>query len=152
MPPRRKLSDFHRARAIAWLQAGMSMRQVAQRLPVSHSVIVRLIQRFATTGLIQEQQRSGRPRVTTARQDRFIQFHALRERTSTANDIRRHLQASSNTVVSDQTEKQITRKKHASTKASHPTSTGRTTSKCSHCLVQSTFEMDTSTVGSSAIQ
>ena len=103
MPPRRKLSDFDRARAIAWFQAGMSVRQVAQRLAVSHSVIVRLIQRFATTGLIQEQQRSGRPRVTTARQDRFIQFHALRERTSTANDIRRRLQASSNTVVSDQT-------------------------------------------------
>ena len=42
MLPRRKLTDFDRARAIAWLQAGMSVRQVAQRLAVSHSVIVRL--------------------------------------------------------------------------------------------------------------
>ncbi|KAK7089348.1 hypothetical protein V1264_024165 [Littorina saxatilis] len=46
MPPRRKLSDLDRGRAIGWLQDGVAARQVAQRLAVAPSVIIRLKQRF----------------------------------------------------------------------------------------------------------
>ncbi|KAK7090308.1 hypothetical protein V1264_010123 [Littorina saxatilis] len=46
MPPRRKLSDLDRGRAIGWLQDGVAARQVAQRLAVALSVIIRLKQRF----------------------------------------------------------------------------------------------------------
>ncbi|KAK7090668.1 hypothetical protein V1264_010430 [Littorina saxatilis] len=62
MPPRRKLSDLDRGRAIGWLQDGVAARQVAQRLAVAPSVIIRLKQRFHATGRVQERQRSGRPR------------------------------------------------------------------------------------------
>ncbi|KAK7099526.1 hypothetical protein V1264_003654 [Littorina saxatilis] len=72
MPPRRKLSDLDRGRAIGWLQDGVAARQVAQRLAVAPSVIIRLKQRFQATGRVQERQRSGRPRATTQREDRFI--------------------------------------------------------------------------------
>ncbi|KAK7114279.1 hypothetical protein V1264_000363 [Littorina saxatilis] len=41
MPPRRKLSDLDRGRAIGWLQDGVAARQVAQRLVVAPSVIIR---------------------------------------------------------------------------------------------------------------
>ncbi|KAK7112350.1 hypothetical protein V1264_011819 [Littorina saxatilis] len=50
MPPRRKLSDLDRGRAIGWLQDGVAARQVAQRLAVAPSVIIRLKQRFHATG------------------------------------------------------------------------------------------------------
>ncbi|KAK7107340.1 hypothetical protein V1264_015283 [Littorina saxatilis] len=91
MPPRRKLSDLDRGRAIGWLQDGVAARQVAQRLAVAPSVIIRLKQRFHATGRVQE--RSGRPRVTTQREDRFIQRQAMQQRTATANNIRQRLQA-----------------------------------------------------------
>jgi len=61
MPPRQKLSDVNRGRAIAWVQDGVSLRQVATRLRVSVSVISRLIQRVNATGSAQERPRSGRP-------------------------------------------------------------------------------------------
>ncbi|KAK7112352.1 hypothetical protein V1264_011821 [Littorina saxatilis] len=54
MPPRRKLSDLDRGRAIGWLQDGFAARQVAQRLAVAPSVIIRLKQRFHATGRVQE--------------------------------------------------------------------------------------------------
>ncbi|KAK7109486.1 hypothetical protein V1264_013519 [Littorina saxatilis] len=92
MPPRRKLSDLDRGRAIGWLQDGVAARQVAQRLAVAPSVIIRLKQRFHATGRVQERQRSGRPRVTTQREDRFIQRQAMQQRMATAN-IRQRLQA-----------------------------------------------------------
>ncbi|KAK7088900.1 hypothetical protein V1264_024309 [Littorina saxatilis] len=104
MPPRRKLSDLDRGRAIGWLQQdGVAARQVAQRLAVAPSVIIRLKQRFQATGRVQERQRSGRPRVTTQREDRFIQRQAMQHRSARANNIRQRLQATTNTVVSGQT-------------------------------------------------
>ncbi|KAK7103622.1 hypothetical protein V1264_018488 [Littorina saxatilis] len=103
MPPRRKLSDLDRGRAIGWLQDGVVARQVAQRLAVAPSVIIRLKQRFQATGRVQERQRSGRPRVTTQREDRFIQRQAMQQRLATENNIRQRLQATTNTVVSGQT-------------------------------------------------
>ena len=103
MPPRRRLSDADRGRAIAWLQEGVAVREVGRRLGVSHSIIQRLRERFNNTRSVQEPRRSGRPRVTTARQDHFIALSALRTRSATANTIRRQLQAASNINVSDQT-------------------------------------------------
>ncbi|KAK7100656.1 hypothetical protein V1264_023572 [Littorina saxatilis] len=76
MPPRRKLSDLDRGRAIGWIQDGVAARKVAQRLAVALSVIIRLKQRFQATGRVQERQRSGRPRVTPQRVDRFIRSEA----------------------------------------------------------------------------
>ncbi|KAK7096067.1 hypothetical protein V1264_005413 [Littorina saxatilis] len=60
MPPRRKLSDLDRGRAIGWLQDGVAARQVAQRLAVAPSVIIRLTQRFHATGRVQERHHTKR--------------------------------------------------------------------------------------------
>ncbi|KAK7112337.1 hypothetical protein V1264_011806 [Littorina saxatilis] len=90
MPPRRKLNDLDRGRAIGWLA-------------VAPSVIIRLKQRFHATGRVQERQGSGRSRVTTQREDRFTQRQAMQQRMATANNIRQRLQATTNTVVSGQT-------------------------------------------------
>ena len=54
MPPRRKLSTFDKIRAIAWIQDGIAKAEVARRLGVHHSVIVRLTQRFRETNSIEE--------------------------------------------------------------------------------------------------
>lgn len=103
IPPRRKLSDFDRTRAIAWLQDRVGVREVARRLQVSHSVIIRLRERFQATGTVKERPRPGQPKKTTAREDRFIRRQALQRRTITANTIRRRLQAATNTAVCQMT-------------------------------------------------
>ena len=103
MPPRQKLSDVNRGRAIAWVQDGVSLRQVATRLRVSVSVISRLIQRVNATGSAQERPRSGRPRATNARKDRFIHRQALQSRSALANRIRTRLRAATRVNISYQT-------------------------------------------------
>lgn len=100
MPPRRKLTTFNRARAIAWLQDGVGKREVARRLQVSSSVIVRLHQRYQATHSVLERPRSGRPKKTTPRQDCYIQHQALQEPKATANTIRGRLRAATNVNVS----------------------------------------------------
>ena len=103
MTPRRRLSDADRGRALGWLQEGVALREVGNRLGVTHSVIQRLRDRFNNTGSVQEPRRSGRPRLTTRRQDHFVVLSSLRSRTATANTLRGQLRAASNITVSDQT-------------------------------------------------
>ena len=101
--PRRKLSDFDWTRAITWLQDRVGVREVARRLQVSYSVIIRLRERFQATGTVKERPRPDQPKKTTAREDRFIRRHALRTRTTTSNTIRCRLQAATNTAVCEMT-------------------------------------------------
>lgn len=103
MVGRQKLSLLNRGRALGWFQEGIGVRETARRLGVAPSVITRLRQRFEATGRVEERPRSGRPKKTTARQDRLIARQAQTARTSTANRIRRHLRAATNTNVSSQT-------------------------------------------------
>lgn len=103
MPPRRHLSIEDRARAIGWLNEGVSVREAAGRLNVSPSVISRLRQRFEQTQTVRDRPRSGRPRVTTRREDRIIALEALRRRTVTATHLQLQLRAATGTNVSDQT-------------------------------------------------
>lgn len=103
MPPRRKLSDVDRGRALAWLQDGLALREVARRLGVSPSTISRLNHRFNDTGTVRERERSGRPRVTNAREDRILHRAAVRARFVTASNLRRDLRAAANVNISEQT-------------------------------------------------
>ncbi|KAK7096604.1 hypothetical protein V1264_005880 [Littorina saxatilis] len=103
MPPRRKVTTFNKARAIAWLQDGVSKREVGRRLGVSHSVVVRLHQKFQATNSVLERPRSGRPKKTTQREDRFIRRQARQQRGTTANIIRGQLRVATNTNVSTKT-------------------------------------------------
>ena len=92
-----------RGRAIAWLQGGNTQRNVAVRLGVSQSVVGRLWQRFQATNSVRNRPRSGRPRSTTNREDRYITNMALRQRTTTARRLRDNLRTATGTRVSDQT-------------------------------------------------
>ncbi|XP_048245276.1 uncharacterized protein LOC125376897 [Haliotis rufescens] len=69
--------------AIGRLQAGESQSSVARRLNVSQSTISRLATRYNQTGTTHDRPRTGRPRVTTPAQDRYIRVLHLRDRTAT---------------------------------------------------------------------
>lgn len=79
------------------------MREAARRLNVSPSVIHRLQHRFQQTQTVRDRPRSGRPRITTRREDRYLTLTALRLRTVTAEHLRRTLRNNTGTNVSTQT-------------------------------------------------
>ena len=84
--PRLSLND--RYRALGQLDAGRTFRQVAATFGTSVRTITNLRNRVRQTATAADRPRSGRPRVTTRRQDRVICLAHLRDRflpaTSTA--------------------------------------------------------------------
>lgn len=75
-----------RERWVGMLQAGMSQNAVAATVGRSQKTITLLWRRFQTTGYTDDQPCSGRPRVTTPREDRQIRLLHLRNRLLTAVD------------------------------------------------------------------
>ena len=61
-----------RQRAIGVLNAGMTMSAVAMNIGCSTRAIRHIMQRFQATGRTEDTPQSGRPRVTTRGQDRYI--------------------------------------------------------------------------------
>ena len=59
-------------RAISMLTAGMSARDVARHFQRHESIISRLLNRFQQTGNVADRPRSGRPRKSAPREDRFL--------------------------------------------------------------------------------
>ncbi|KFM70818.1 Transposable element Tcb2 transposase, partial [Stegodyphus mimosarum] len=85
MAQRRQLEMFAKGRIVGMLESGRSQTEVSRILNVNQSVISRLWQRFQRTGdSVTRRPVSGRPRVTTPRQDRYLVISARRQRGSTA--------------------------------------------------------------------
>ena len=81
-----RLPDVQRGRAIALLMQGQRQQQVANHFGVNVSTIERLVRRLRETGHLADRPRSGRPRVTSRRQDRTIRLAHLRNRHLTATE------------------------------------------------------------------
>ena len=84
-----RLTDVRRGRAIALLMQGQRQQQVANHFGVNVSTIERLVRRLRETGHLADRPRSGRPRVTSRRQDRTIRLAHLRNRQLTATETAR---------------------------------------------------------------
>jgi len=54
------------------LEAGMAVTHGARNIGVSHSTISRLRAKFNTTGSLKDRPFTGRPRKSTANEDRYI--------------------------------------------------------------------------------
>ena len=80
------MTDVQRGRAIALLMQGQRQQQVANHFGVNVSTIERLVRRLRETGHLADRPRSGRPRVTSRRQDRTIRLAHLRNRHLTATE------------------------------------------------------------------
>ena len=67
-----RLSDSDRNRMIGEIRAGIKPSEVALRYNVHRSAVYRLMNKFTQDGDVVDRPRSGRPRVTDARQDRAM--------------------------------------------------------------------------------
>ena len=75
-----RLTAQRRERAIGMLEMGATHAHVAQTLGCHRTTISRLVQRFRHTGQTSDRPRSGRPKVTTPREDRYLRTLHLRNR------------------------------------------------------------------------
>ncbi|XP_006819570.1 uncharacterized protein LOC102801208 [Saccoglossus kowalevskii] len=145
MPPRRQLTIEERDRAIGWLNEGVSLREAARKLNVTPSVIHRLSQCFRETHIVHDgRPRSGCPRVTTPAEDRNLLISALRNRTVTANSLRRTLRAATHTDASDQTVRNLLRARNV--RPRRQASPSPIPHNCSLRLGWTAHSLDTSTV------
>ncbi|GBM28268.1 Transposable element Tcb1 transposase [Araneus ventricosus] len=103
MAQRKHLDDFLRGRIIGRLECGRTQLEVSEKLGIAQSVISRLWQRFQDDGNVSRCYSSGRPRVTTPNEDRYLAVTAKRNRRSTASDLSRQLSSATGTTVSRQT-------------------------------------------------
>ena len=75
-----RLNNDERDQAIGMLNAGMSATGVSRHFGCTRKTIERLRRRFRVTGNVADRPRSGRPRVTTAIDDRYIVLQHLHNR------------------------------------------------------------------------
>ena len=75
-----RLNSEERARVLAMLECGQMQKQVARCFNVLRLTIRRLVLRVRVTETFADWPRSGRPHVTSARQDNFIRQRHLRDR------------------------------------------------------------------------
>ena len=98
-----RLTDVLRGRAIALLMQGQRQQQVANHFGVNVSTIERLVRRLRETGHLADRPRSGRPRVTSRRQDRTIRLAHLRNRHLTATETALNTEGTHNRQISPKT-------------------------------------------------
>ena len=79
-----RIAKHLRERAVGMLEAGASTEDVAAQVGSSVQAVRSLRRRFVQTGSTEDLPRSGRPRVTTPAQDRYILNQHLRNRFLTA--------------------------------------------------------------------
>ncbi|GFU00428.1 transposable element Tcb1 transposase [Trichonephila clavipes] len=103
MAQRKYLDDFLRGRIIGRLECGRTQLEVSEELGIAQSVISRIWQRFQDDGNVSRCYSTGRPRVTTQNEDRYLAVTAERSRRSTASELSRQLFPAIGTTVSRQT-------------------------------------------------
>ena len=86
-----RMTPAERNIALGQLQAGVAVDQVATSFGVHRTTIQRLARRFQATGTANDRPRSGRPRCTTAAQDRLIIRQHVRDPFRSAVETARNL-------------------------------------------------------------
>ncbi|GFW70524.1 uncharacterized protein TNCV_1623581 [Trichonephila clavipes] len=87
MAQRKHSDDFLRGRIIGRLKCGRTQLEVSEELGIAQSVISSLWQRFQDNGSVSRCCSTGRPRVTTPNEDRYI-FGSYCQKKQTERSIR----------------------------------------------------------------
>ncbi|GFU67176.1 transposable element Tcb2 transposase [Trichonephila clavipes] len=100
MARRNHLDDFTRGRMIGKLKEGRTVTSVAAEFGINKSVVLRAWKAFQTTGTAVTKVCDGRPRTTTAGNERYIILQAKRGRRQSASVIVQQLSTATGRQVS----------------------------------------------------
>ncbi|GFS57544.1 transposable element Tcb1 transposase [Trichonephila clavipes] len=95
--------NLNGVRIIGRLECGRTQLEVSEELGIAQSVISRLWKRFQDDDSVSGCYSTGRPRVITPTEDRYLELTDKRNRWSTASDLSRQLCSATGTTVSRQT-------------------------------------------------
>lgn len=99
----RNLTQEECAQAVVLREEGWTYTRIAERFGVSHTSVSRMLQRFRETGMNVRRPGQGRPRVTTAIQERYLRVSSLRQRFATARLLQNQLEQTHGVQISTQT-------------------------------------------------
>lgn len=94
-----RMTSPERWRAIGMLEAGNRVQDVARALNVHRSNIYRLANRHQATGTVRDAPRPGRPRVLTARQERYVVRSFRANPFQSASSVGRQIHGPGNGVI-----------------------------------------------------
>lgn len=100
MAKRTQLSREKREAVVTLRKEGQTLRQIAKTLQVSVSAVAKTIKRVEETGTHEDRARSGRPKVTSESENKFIQGISLSEGQLSAPKIQAKLNAKRTSEVS----------------------------------------------------
>ena len=103
MAQQRRLSHDDRVRLVVLRDVGYSVRQIAARVKCSPSTVSKTLKRLAETGGVDDRSRSGRPKISSARQDRALVNLSLKDRRKTSVDLKKEWEEASGVVCSTRT-------------------------------------------------
>jgi transposase len=105
MPRNKALSSETRQSILVLRNEGYSMREIAKKLKISYNTVYYFLHRTVQTGSNQNRKRSGRPRCTNEREDKYIRVSSLRNRCLTSPQLAASLNSTYKTPVSTSTVK-----------------------------------------------
>ena len=79
-----RLNEAQRNQTVGMIRAGVSQNEISRRFGVHRNMISALWRRYQQSGNTRDRRRSGRPRVTSLRQDTYIRVTHLHNRLQTA--------------------------------------------------------------------
>ncbi|GBM82475.1 hypothetical protein AVEN_227008-1 [Araneus ventricosus] len=85
------LDDGMRWQIVGRLEAGQSQVQICREFTLTPSVVCNLWKQFQDTGSIERKPSQGRPRPTSATEDRYLSIIARRNRGATSSQLFRDL-------------------------------------------------------------
>lgn len=92
-----------RIKIITLREEGYSIRQISKKLKFSVSGVAKTIHRYRDTGSYDDRPRSGAPRKTSQREEKFLEVISKRNRFKTVRDLTAELNTSRETPVSEST-------------------------------------------------
>ena len=109
MSRKKQLSKEKRVAIITLRNEGQSVRKIGKTLKVSPSAVAKTIKRYKETGSHEDRPRKGRPRVTSAAEDKFIRVTSLRNRRFPAAQITDQVNATQSSMSADTSLEQLLR-------------------------------------------
>ena len=89
----KQLDEVQRGRVIGLREGGASFREIAQKVKCDDETARRLWKKWKKTKSLKNLPKSGRPRITTARQDRMIHHKTIEDSQTNAVAINKKIRA-----------------------------------------------------------
>ena len=94
MASKKRVSHDDRVKMVVLPDEGYSLQEIASKLKCNRSTVYRTLAKQRACGTVDDRKRSGRPRISTPRDDRALQRICLHNRRFTSSHLKREWEQS----------------------------------------------------------